>query len=97
MLRHSWAEFYPLDKEKIHFSIGEMPFALCIGKMTSDCQKGTNESAFWPGIVLDGGESRHRYVRKGEAAYWRQRAQAWQRFQKAMAAWVQVSKESGRV
>ena len=39
------------------------------------------------------GESRHRYVRKGEVAYWRQRARAWQRFQKAMAAWVKVSKE----
>ena len=40
-----------------------------------------------------GGESRHRYVRKGELPYWRQRAQAWQRFQKAMAGWVKVSKE----
>ena len=39
------------------------------------------------------GESRHRYVRKGEVAYWRQRAGAWQRFQKAMASWVKVSKE----
>jgi hypothetical protein len=39
------------------------------------------------------GESRHRYVRKGEVAYWRQRAQAWQRFQQAVASWVKVSKE----
>jgi hypothetical protein len=39
------------------------------------------------------GESRHRYVRKGEVAYWRQRAQAWQRFQQAVASWVKVNKE----
>lgn len=39
------------------------------------------------------GESRHRYVRRGEVDYYRQRAQAWQKFQKAMASWVKVSKE----
>ncbi len=39
------------------------------------------------------GESRHRYVRRGEVDYYRQRAQAWQRFQKAMASWVKVNKE----
>ena len=39
------------------------------------------------------GESRHRYVRKREVAYWGPRAQAWQKFQKAMAAWVKVNKE----
>lgn len=40
-----------------------------------------------------GGESRHRYVRRGEEDYYRQRSQAWQRFQKAMASWVKVNKE----
>ena len=39
------------------------------------------------------GESRHRYVRRGEVDYYRQRAQAWQKCQKAMASWVKVSKE----
>ena len=39
------------------------------------------------------GESRHRYVRRGEVDYYRQRAQAWQKCQKAMACWVKVSKE----
>src|SRR5512136_1815087 len=39
------------------------------------------------------GESRHRYVRRGEVDYYRQRSQAWQRFQKAMASWVKVNKE----
>ena len=39
------------------------------------------------------GQSRHRYVRRGEVDYYRQRAQAWQNFQKAMAAWVKVNKE----
>ncbi len=39
------------------------------------------------------GESRHRYVRKGEVEYWRQRALAGQRFRKAMASWVKVNRE----
>jgi hypothetical protein len=39
------------------------------------------------------GESRHRYVRKGEVEYWRKRALAWRRFMKAMASWVKVSRE----
>jgi hypothetical protein len=39
------------------------------------------------------GESRHRYVRKGEVPYWRNRALAWQRFMKAMASWVKVNRE----
>ena len=39
------------------------------------------------------GESRHRYVRQGEVDYYRQRAQAWQKFQQALASWVKVSKE----
>ena len=39
------------------------------------------------------GESRHRYVRRGEVDYYRQRSQAWQKFQKAMASWVRVNKE----
>jgi hypothetical protein len=39
------------------------------------------------------GESRHRYVRRGRVDYYRQRSQAWQRFQKAMASWVKVNKE----
>jgi hypothetical protein len=39
------------------------------------------------------GESRHRYVRRGEVDYYRQRSQAWQRFQKAMASWVTVNRE----
>jgi hypothetical protein len=39
------------------------------------------------------GESRHRYVRKGEVEYWRKRALAWRRFMKAMASWVKVNKE----
>ena len=39
------------------------------------------------------GESRHRYVRKGEAEYWRKRALAWRRFMKALASWVKVNRE----
>jgi hypothetical protein len=39
------------------------------------------------------GESRHRYVRKGEVQYWRKRARAWRRFMKAMASWVKVNRE----
>jgi hypothetical protein len=39
------------------------------------------------------GESRHRYVRKGEVEYWRKRALAWRRFMKAMASWVKVNRE----
>jgi len=39
------------------------------------------------------GESRHRYVRRGEVDYYRPRAQAWQKFQQAMASWVKVNKE----
>ena len=42
------------------------------------------------------GESRHRYVRKGEVEYWRKRALAWRRFMKAMASWVKVNKEIER-
>ena len=39
------------------------------------------------------GESRHRYVRKGEVEYWRKRALAWRRYMKAMASWVKVNRE----
>jgi hypothetical protein len=39
------------------------------------------------------GESRHRYVRKGEVGYWRKRALAWREFMKAMASWVKVNRE----
>ena len=39
------------------------------------------------------GESRHRYIRKGEVEYWRKRASVWRRFMKAVASWVKVSKE----
>jgi len=39
------------------------------------------------------GESRHRYVRKGEVEYWRKRALAWRRFIKALASWVKVNRE----
>jgi hypothetical protein len=39
------------------------------------------------------GESRHRYVRKGEVEYWRKRASSWRRFVKAMATWVKVNRE----
>jgi hypothetical protein len=39
------------------------------------------------------GESRHRYVRKGEVEYWRKRALAWRRFMKALASWVKVNRE----
>jgi hypothetical protein len=39
------------------------------------------------------GESRHRYVRRAEVGHYRQRAQAWQKFQKAMASWVKVNRE----
>lgn len=40
-----------------------------------------------------GGESRHRYIRKEEVGYWRQRAAAWKKFIQAMAAWVKTNKE----
>ena len=39
------------------------------------------------------GQSRHRYIRKGEVEYWRRRAYAWRRFIKAMASWVKVNKK----
>ena len=39
------------------------------------------------------GESRHRYVRKGEVEYWRKRALAWRKFMKALASWVKVNRE----
>jgi hypothetical protein len=39
------------------------------------------------------GESRHRYVRRGQVEYWRKRALTWRRFLKAMASWVKVNKE----
>ena len=39
------------------------------------------------------GESRHRYVRRGEVEYWRKRALAWRRYMKAMASWVKVNRE----
>ena len=39
------------------------------------------------------GESRHRYVRKGEVPYWRKRALTWRGFMKAMASWVKVNRE----
>jgi hypothetical protein len=39
-----------------------------------------------------GGESRHRYIRKEEVGYWRQRAAAWKKFIQAMAAWVKTNK-----
>jgi hypothetical protein len=39
------------------------------------------------------GESRHRYVRKGEVQYWRKRALTWRRFMKALASWVKVNRE----
>jgi hypothetical protein len=39
------------------------------------------------------GESRHRYVRKGEIQYWRKRALAWRGFMKAMASWGKVNRE----
>jgi hypothetical protein len=39
------------------------------------------------------GERRHRYVRRPQVDYYRQRSEAWQRFQKAMASWVKVNKE----
>ena len=39
------------------------------------------------------GESRHRYVRKGEVPYWQKRAGAWRGFLRAMASWVKVNRE----
>jgi hypothetical protein len=39
------------------------------------------------------GESRHRYVRKGEVAYWRKRALSWRGYLRAMASWVKVNRE----
>ena len=39
------------------------------------------------------GESRHRYVRKGEVEYWRKRALTWRGVMKAMASWVKVNRE----
>lgn len=39
------------------------------------------------------GESRHRYVRRGEVPYWRKRATAWRGFMRAMASWVKVNRE----
>ncbi len=39
------------------------------------------------------GQSRHRYIRKGEVGYWRKRATSWRKFMRAMASWVKVNKE----
>ncbi len=39
------------------------------------------------------GESRHRYVRKGEVEYWRKRALSWREVMKALASWVKVNRE----
>lgn len=39
------------------------------------------------------GESRHRYVRKGEVQYWRKRALSWRGLMKAMASWVKANRE----
>ena len=39
------------------------------------------------------GQSRHRYVRKGEVEYWRKRAYAWKEFIKAVASWVKVNRQ----
>jgi hypothetical protein len=39
------------------------------------------------------GESRHRYVRKGEVKYWRKRAYAWKEFIKAIASWVKINRQ----
>src|SRR3989304_2011177 len=33
------------------------------------------------------GESRHRYVRKGEVEYWRKRAMAWRGVMKGLGSW----------
>jgi len=42
------------------------------------------------------GQSRHRYVRKGEVQYWRKRASAWKEYIKAMALWVKINVEIER-
>jgi hypothetical protein len=39
------------------------------------------------------GQSRHRYVRKGEVQYWRKRAYAWKEYIEAMASWVKITRE----
>jgi hypothetical protein len=39
------------------------------------------------------GQSRHRYIRKGEVEYWGERASSWRKFMRAMASWVKVNKE----
>ncbi len=39
------------------------------------------------------GQSRHRYVRKGELQYWRNRAYAWKEFIKAMASRVKINRQ----
>jgi hypothetical protein len=42
------------------------------------------------------GQSRHRYVRKGEVEYWRKRAYGWKEFIKAIASWVKVNRQIER-
>lgn len=42
------------------------------------------------------GESRHRYVRKGEVEYWRKRTSAWKEFIKAIASWVKINRQIER-
>jgi hypothetical protein len=39
------------------------------------------------------GESRHRYVRKDEAEYWKKLASAWRAYSEGMAQWVKLSEE----
>lgn len=48
--------------------------------------------AYYLSCTIDG-ESRHRYVRKGEVEYWRRRAEEWQRFISAMARLVVVNRQ----
>ena len=43
------------------------------------------------------GSSRHRYVRKAEVRYWRKRALSWRAFMKAIASWVKLNREIGRL
>ena len=52
----------------------------------------TGRVAYYLSASLEG-ISRHRYVPKGQAAYWRKRAEEWRRFGQAMAQWVKLNRE----
>lgn len=57
--------------------------------------KADGPNVYYLSASIDG-ESRHRYVRKKEAGYWRKRALQWREFSQAMTSLVEVNKQIGQ-